>query len=69
MGGYGAIFQSDLRKVKLFFVFFLIGASATKCFARSRIFKFGLTEDILSKGQKTKEGGGLQDPPPPPPIG
>ena len=51
-------FQSDLRGVKLFCVFFLIGASTTKRFARSRNFKYGLTKDILNKGQKTKAGGG-----------
>ena len=52
---FGPIFQNDLRGVKLFlFVFFLIGASATKSFARARIFKYGLTKDISRKGQKTK---------------
>ena len=40
----------------IFFQFFFIGASATKDFERSRNFRYGLTKDILSKGQKT--GGG-----------
>ena len=31
-----------------------MGASATKSFARSRIFRYGLRNDILSRGQKTK---------------
>ena len=39
-------------------IFFFIGASATKCFEKSRIFRYGLPKDILSKGQKTKAGGG-----------
>ena len=33
-----------------------IGASATKSFERSRIFRYVLPKDILSKGQKTKAG-------------
>ena len=45
--------------------FFFIGASATKSFAGSRIFRYGLPKDILSKVQKTK-GGGRTAPPPPP---
>ena len=53
--------------VKLFFLyFFIIGASATKSFSMSRIFEYGLTRDIMSKGQETKaREGGLQDPNPP----
>ena len=51
IGGFGPIFQSSLRGGK-------IGASTTKCFERSRIFRYGLPKDILSKGQKTKAGGG-----------
>ena len=37
---------------------FFIGASAIKSFVRSRIFRYGWPKDILSKGQKTREGGG-----------
>ena len=47
-------FKVIWERVKLFLCVFLIRASATKCFARSRNFKYGLTKDILSKGQKTK---------------
>ena len=35
-----------------------MGVFATKSFARSRIFRYGLRYNILSKGQKTKAGGG-----------
>ena len=43
--------------------FFSSGASATKSFARSRIFRYGLRNDILSRGQKNKAGGmGVQHP-------
>ena len=35
-----------------------MGASATKSFARSRIFRYGLRNDILSRGQRTKARGG-----------
>ena len=44
---------------------FFIGASAIKSFVRSRIFRYGLPKDILSKGQKNKGGGGRTVPPPP----
>ena len=37
--------------------FFFIGASATKRFARSRIFRYGCLKIILSKTQKAREGG------------
>ena len=41
-----------------------MGASATKSFARSIIFRYGLRNDILSRGQKTKaRGGGIGIPP------
>ena len=52
--------------LKLFFSFFLMSESATNSCERSRIFRYGLFKDILSKGQKTTavEGGGLQSPPP-----
>ena len=35
----------------------LIGVSATKSWEKSRIFRYGLPKDFLSKGQKTKGGG------------
>ena len=35
-----------------------MGASATKSFVRSGIFRYGLRNDILSRGQKTNSGGG-----------
>ena len=35
--------------------FFFIGAYATRSFARSNIFRYGVPKDILSTGQKTKE--------------
>ena len=38
-------------KTKLF-NFFFIGASAKKCWVRLQIFRYGLPEDFLSKGQK-----------------
>ena len=44
-----------------------IGAFTTKCFERSRIFKYGLPKDIMSKEQKTKAGGGVHCKAPPPP--
>ena len=34
--------------------FIFIGASATKSWSMTRIFRFGLSLDFLSKGQKTK---------------
>ena len=49
----GPIFQSALRGGKTKFVdFSFIGASETKRFARSRIFRYGLPQDILSKWEK-----------------
>ena len=44
-----------------------MGASAKKSFARSRIFRYGLRRDILSRGQKPRQGGGNRNRPPPPP--
>ena len=32
----------------------VIGVSATKIWEKSRIFRYGLPEDFLSKGQKTE---------------
>ena len=48
MGCFRPIFQSALGggDTKFFLVFFLYRASATKTFARSRIFKYGLPKDI-----------------------
>ena len=53
--------------VKLFFsliFFYFIGASATKRFLGSRVFRYGLSQDILSKRQRSKGGRGVQRPPP-----
>ena len=46
------------------FRFFFIGKSATKKFARSRIFRYGLFNVILSKRQRKREGGAYSAPPP-----
>ena len=52
------LFQSALRGGHTNFVdFFFIGASVTKRFVRSRIFRYGVPKDILIKGQKTKLDG------------
>ena len=51
------IFQSALRWGKTKFVVFFKGASATKRLTRSRIFRYGCLKIILSKRQKTSEGG------------
>jgi len=58
MGG----FWTDIPKCSegeggqfFFFFFFFIGTSATKRFARSRIFRYGLPQDILNKRQRIKE--------------
>ena len=52
--GTKPIFQSALREGNTnFFDFLFLGASTTKCFKRSCIFRYGLPKDILSKGQKT----------------
>ena len=52
-------FWTDISKYseRGFFDVFSKGASATKRFARSRIFKYWLPQDILSKGKKTRWGG------------
>ena len=57
---YFDIFVLDVPKVlcagiKLFF--FFIEAFAIKSWEKSRIFRYGLPEDLLSKGQKTTRGG------------
>ena len=58
MAGFQPIFQIALRGVKTKILdFFFMGASATKSFARLIIFMYGLRNDILSRGQKTKAGG------------
>ena len=48
--------------VKLFFLY--IRPSATKRFARSRIFRYGCLMIILSNRQKEREGGGRTAPTP-----
>ena len=61
---FGPIFKSALRGGKSkFFDFFFIGASATKKFAKSNIFRYGLPLDILSKRQKTTWIRGLNSDP------
>ena len=50
-----------------FLDFFFIGASATKRFARSRIFKYGCLMIFLSNREKEGIGRSVQRPPPPPP--
>ena len=53
--------KSALRGGKIIFTYdFLIRASASRSFKRSRIFRYELPKDILSKGQKNKGGGGAQ---------
>ena len=47
-----------------FLDFFFIGASATKRFARSRIFRHGCLMIILSKGKKKGKVGRTAPPPP-----
>ena len=60
---FGLIFHSALRGGKSnLFIFFFIGASAINRFASSRIFRYGLPKDILSKGKK--QGRGRRPPPP-----
>ena len=44
----------------------LMWASATKRFERSRIFRYVLSYDILSKRQRKRKGGAYSAPPPPP---
>ena len=65
---YSKYRKSDLRggKTKFLIFFFFIGISTTKIWEKSRISRYGLPEDFLSKGQKTTEGGGRTAPPPPP---
>ena len=57
---FGPILQSALRggKTKSFDLIF-IGASTIKSCVRSRIFRYDLPKDNLSKGQKTWGGGAL----------
>ena len=47
-----------------FFLFVFIGESATKRFAGSRIFRYGLPQDILSERQRKREGGAYSAPTP-----
>ena len=51
-----SLLEVGLNKTSGFF--FFTGASATKSWENSRIFKYGLPADFLSKVQKT-EGGGV----------
>ena len=44
-------------KTKFLDLFIFIGASATKRFARSRIFRYGCFMIFLSNRQKEREGG------------
>ena len=59
-GGFWTDFQSALRGGKTIFLIFFIGASAKKRFARSKIFGYGLPQDILSKKAKSKGGRDVQ---------
>ena len=55
-----------VRGGKTKFCYFIsIGASAKKRCTRSRIFRYGFPQDILSKGQKARKGGAYSAPPPP----
>ena len=49
-------FKVLCKGVKLNFLIFFIGASATKRFARSRIFRYGCLMIILSNRHKEREG-------------
>ena len=53
---YKSIFQSAVKGIRTFLFKFFIGASATKSFARSRIFRCGLPNDILRKGLIQRNG-------------
>ena len=53
MGDFNDQNHSPLRGGKLNFGFFLL-----QKVGKSRMFKYGLTLDLLSKGQKTTAGGG-----------
>jgi len=66
MGGFQThISKCSERGVNInFLIFFFIGASASKRFARSRIFRYGCLKIILSKRQKAREGGAYSAPPP-----
>jgi len=57
-GFWSHISKCSERGQNYFFcIFFFIGASAIKNIERYSIFRYGLPKDILSKGQKNKEGG------------
>ena len=62
---FGPIFQSALGEGKTTFDFLhiYIWAFATKRFARSRIFRYGLPQDILSKKRKQGREGRTAPPP------
>ena len=63
MGDFPTHNNSALRVGKTE-LFFLLRASATKNWEKSRIFMYGLPLDFVSKGQKTTAGGGRKAPPP-----
>ena len=65
MGGFLDQFFEVLqeRVILNFGIYFFIGAFATKRFARSRIFSYGLPQDILSKKTKSKRGRDVHHPP------
>ena len=50
---------------QIFGFFFFIWTSATKRFARSRILRYGLPQDILNIRQRKREGGAYSAPLPP----
>ena len=58
MDGFWAdISKCSEEEENKFLDFIFIGTSATKRFARSRSFRYGLSDDILSKGkEKGREG-------------
>ena len=55
MGGFWTdISKSSEGEGDEIFRFFFRGTSATKRFARSRILRYGLSHDILSKGKEKR---------------
>ena len=56
-GFHTHISKCSEKGVKLHFMIFFIGASATKRFARSRINRYWCLMIILSNRQKEREGG------------
>ena len=63
MGGFWTdILKCSEGKGDKFFFLFFIRTSATKRFAGSRIFRYGLPQDILSKRKRKREGGAYRAP-------